>query len=125
MEGSFKTVELSGKMQGGDKDLGMEGKISTAAYSGKAELGIEMGKDEMTGKLNCKGKAGAIATLHSAKAEQKFKILGLEISVEEEGHLGAIGGTAEAGIDNGKLKVSASAAALLGIGLSVSVGFAD
>ncbi|WP_180277952.1 MULTISPECIES: hypothetical protein [unclassified Clostridium] len=50
-------------------------------------MGLEIGKDEEIGKINCKGKAGAIATLHSAKAEEKFTILGLEISLEEEGQL--------------------------------------
>lgn len=111
--------------QVGDKYLGASGEISTTAYSEKVELGVEIGKDEKTGKINCNGKAGAIATLHSGKAEEKFTILGLEISIEEEGYLGAFGVGAEAGIDQGKLKVKAKAAAILGIGVSVSVGLAD
>lgn len=126
VEEEFKTVEISGEMkQVGNKNLGIAGEVSTTAYSEKAEAGIEIGEDKNTGKLNCKGKAGAIASLHSAKAEEKFTILGLEIGVEEEGHVGAIGASAEAGIDQGKIKVEVKAAALLGIGASVSVGLAD
>ncbi|EES48872.1 hypothetical protein NE172_13965 [Clostridium botulinum] len=126
VEEEFKTFEISaGMKQVGDKYLGASGEISTTAYSEKVELGIEIGKDEETGKINCKGKAGAIATLHSAKAEEKFTILGFEICVEEEGHLGAVGAEAEIGLDQGKLKVKAKAAAILGIGVSVSVGLAD
>ncbi|AOR23496.1 hypothetical protein [Clostridium taeniosporum] len=102
--------------QVGDKYLGASGEISTTAYSEKAELGLEIGKDEESGKISCNGKAGAIATLHSAKAEEKFTILGLEICIEEEGHLGAFGAEAEIGLDQGKFKVEAKVAAILGIG---------
>ncbi|MHC1686036.1 MAG: hypothetical protein AB6733_24425 [Clostridiaceae bacterium] len=126
VEEEFKTIEFAGEMDKiGNNMLGLEAEVSTSMYSEKAQLGIDIGKDEDTGKINCKATAGAMASLHSAKAEEKFTILGLEIGFEEEGYVGAIGATAEAGIDNGKVKFKVKAAALLGLGFGVSVGFAD
>ena len=61
----------------------------------------------------------------SDEAEGKLTILGLEFSFEEDGHLGAIGATVEAGIGQGKLTVKAKVAVLFGIGFSVAVGLAD
>ncbi|MFT8352715.1 hypothetical protein [Clostridium saccharoperbutylacetonicum] len=67
----------------------------------------------------------AIASLHSEKVEGKFTIFVLQISVEGTGHIGAVGATGKIGVDQCKLKVEGNASALLGVGVSVSVGLAD
>lgn len=120
----FSALEISAEKKPiGNKYLGFSGNVAASAYSGKAEAVVEIGGDRE--HVNCKAKVGAVATLYSAKAEQKIKILCFELILEEQGNLGSIGAEGELGIDNGHLKAGIEVAALFGGKLSVAIGLAD
>ncbi|NRT37150.1 hypothetical protein OD350_19250 [Clostridium beijerinckii] len=124
-EAKASGIKVEGEGDIGDRNLGAGIEAKGGLMNGDAEAYLKVGKDEVNGKWNTCVQGKAMASIVEGSAEGKFKIGGIEIDFEGNGYAGAAGVGFEGGIVDGKFKIGAKAAAILGIGASVSVGFAD
>jgi len=124
-EAKYSGIKIEGEGEIGNKYLGggLEGK--GGLMNADAEAALKVGEDEADGKWNACVKGKALASVLEGSVEGKVKICGIEIGVEGTGYAGGIGAEFKGGVENGKFRLKAGAAAVLGGGVSISIGFAD
>ena len=125
-EEEFKLIDIPVESKEfGNKYLSAKIEASTSVVKEKIDGQLLIGKDEDTGKFDACLKGGAIATLHEGNAKQTFKVLGIELEIEETGYVGGIGGEFKVGIEQNKLKTKIGACDMIGGGISISLGLAE
>ena len=118
-------AHTSVKGQLGNKDYGISAKAEGNVGKAEAEASFQMKLIEDSNKRitsNVGFKLGAMANLVDGAVGGGFYLFGYEVQVVLEGYAGAVGGYAELGVINNKLKARAKLAALFGGGLALEIG---